>query len=84
MLRNRDIYASENLGIQTSNRLPILADEIKLAHGGVMDAAKTAAERAIEAGNALIEAKSLVKHGQWLQFLRDHCAPGPDYVEIRA
>ena len=57
----------------TSNRLPILADEIKRAHTGVMDAAKTAAERAIEAGNALIEAKALVKHGQWLPFLRDHC-----------
>ncbi len=59
--------------IECSNRLPVLAEEIKRAHTGVMDAAKTAAERAIEAGNALIEAKSLVKHGQWLPFLRDHC-----------
>ncbi len=59
--------------IETSNRLPILADEIKRAHSGVMDAAKTAAERAMEAGNALIEAKALVRHGQWLPFLRDHC-----------
>jgi hypothetical protein len=59
--------------IETSNRLPILADEIKRAHGGVMDAATTAAERAIEAGNALIEAKLLVKHGQWLPFLKEHC-----------
>ena len=56
-----------------SNRLPVLANEIKRAHTGVMDAAKTAAERAIEAGNALIEAKALVKHGEWLPFLRDHC-----------
>ncbi len=59
--------------IECSNRLPVLAEEIKRAHTGVMDAAKTAAERAIEAGNALIEAKSLVKHGQWLPFLKEHC-----------
>ena len=57
-----------------SNRLPVLAEEIKRAHIGVMDAAKTVAERAIEAGNALIEAKSLVKHGEWLPFLKEHCA----------
>jgi Protein of unknown function (DUF3102) len=39
----------------------------------VLDAAKTAAERAIEAGRALIEAKALVKHGEWLPWLREHC-----------
>ncbi len=61
------------MSVQTSNRLPVLAEEIKCAHTGVMDAAKTAAERAMEAGNALIEAKALVKHGQWLPFLKQHC-----------
>lgn len=55
-----------------SNRLPILAEEVKRAHAGVVDAAKTAAERAIEAGRALNEAKSLLKHGEWLPWLRDH------------
>ncbi len=57
-----------------SNRLPILAAEIRCAHADVQDAAKTAAERAIAAGKALIEAKQLVKHGQWLPWLREHCA----------
>ncbi|HUF80026.1 MAG TPA: DUF3102 domain-containing protein [Burkholderiales bacterium] len=57
-----------------SNRLPALATEIREAHAGVFSAAKTAAERAIEAGQALIEAKALVKHGQWGNWLRDHCA----------
>lgn len=56
-----------------NNRLPALAAEIKAAHLGVMDAAKTAAERAIDAGRALIEAKALMKHGQWLAWLKDHC-----------
>ena len=46
------------------NRLPLLAEEIRLAHLRVLDAAKTAAERAIQAGRALLEAKELVRHGQ--------------------
>jgi hypothetical protein len=39
-----------------SNRLPTLAAEIRKAHADVQDAAKTAAQRAIEAGHALLEA----------------------------
>ena len=30
-------------------------------------------EKAIEAGDCLIEAKGLVPHGQWLPWLREHC-----------
>ena len=56
-----------------SNRLPHLAAEIRRAHRGVHDAAVTTAERCIEAGHALIEAKALVKHGEWLPFLKEHC-----------
>lgn len=56
-----------------SNRLPLLAEEIRQAHAGVKEAAQTAAERAIEAGHALIEAKGLVKHGEWLPWLKQHC-----------
>ncbi|ESZ68165.1 hypothetical protein X727_23070 [Mesorhizobium sp. L103C119B0] len=56
-----------------SNRLPVLAENIKRAHSGLLEAAKTAADRAIEAGQALIEAKELVKHGEWLPWLKDYC-----------
>jgi Protein of unknown function (DUF3102) len=56
-----------------SNRLVVLAADIRAAHAGVLDAAKTAAERSIEAGRALIEAKALVRHGQWLPWLKEHC-----------
>jgi hypothetical protein len=35
---------------ELSNRLPVLAAEIKIAHAGVKAAAKVAAEHAIEAG----------------------------------
>lgn len=55
------------------NRLPTLAADIRAAHGGVLDAAKTAAERSIDAGRALTEAKALVPHGGWRTWLRDHC-----------
>lgn len=57
-----------------SNRLPTLAAEIRKAHADVQEAAKTAAERAIDAGNALIEAKALCGHGEWLPWLRENCA----------
>lgn len=56
------------------NRLPVLAVEIRRAHADVQDAAKTAAQRAIDAGHALIEAKALLKHGTWLPWLRENCA----------
>jgi hypothetical protein len=56
-----------------SNRLAVLADEIRVAHAGVIAAATVAAERAIEAGKALTEAKELVPHGEWIPWLKEHC-----------
>jgi hypothetical protein len=59
---------------ELSNSLPVLAAEIRQAHADVQEAAKTAAERAIAAGHMLLEARELVKHGEWLPWLRGHCA----------
>ena len=56
-----------------SNRLPILADEIVRYHLAGREAFASAAEYAIKAGEALIEAKKLVKHGDWLPWLRANC-----------
>ncbi|TIR50674.1 MAG: DUF3102 domain-containing protein, partial [Mesorhizobium sp.] len=55
----------------TSNRLPILAAEIRASHEGMLQATLTAAAQAIQAGHSLIEAKNLVAHGEWLPFLRE-------------
>ena len=55
------------------NRLAVLAREIRIRHAGVKIAAEVASEHAIAAGNALIEAKALVAHGQWLPWLDSHC-----------
>lgn len=54
-----------------SNRLPILAAEIRQAHADVQAAVMAAAKKAIDAGSALIEAKEAVAHGEWLRFLAE-------------
>jgi hypothetical protein len=53
----------------TSNRLPVLAAEVREAHQAAREATRTAIDRAREAGLSLIEAKSLLDHGQWLPWL---------------
>src|SRR5687767_6103104 len=55
-----------------SNRLPVLAELIREAHTSVQMAARLSAERAIEAGQLLIEAKGAVRHGNWLPWLKEH------------
>jgi hypothetical protein len=59
--------------LRTSNRLAALAAEINKHHRigrGMLNGAVYCAQ---EAGKALIEAKSKVPHGQWLQWLHDNC-----------
>jgi len=55
----------------TSNRLPILAQEIREAHAAVLASARTTIERAVHVGKLLIEAKATVKHGEWLPWLKE-------------
>jgi hypothetical protein len=54
-----------------SNRLPVLQEEIRAAHRDARDAVKTAVDRARDAGLRLIEAKSLLGHGEWLPWLSE-------------
>jgi Protein of unknown function (DUF3102) len=54
----------------TSNRLPVLADEVRRTHAEARTAARFSAEKAIEAGHLLIEAKASVEHGGWLPWLK--------------
>jgi hypothetical protein len=55
------------------NRLAALAADVRAAHRGVLDAEHTRTTRAIAAGRALVEAKSMLRHGKWLPWLKDHC-----------
>ena len=57
-----------------SNSLPDLAARIKAEHEAVSTALKESVQHAIAAGELLIEAKEQVPHGQWLPWLREHCA----------
>lgn len=51
------------------NRLAELANGIRQAHRDTRAAAERAAERALAAGTMLVEAKALVKHGEWAGWL---------------
>jgi hypothetical protein len=63
--------AARKQGLQ-SNRLPILAQQIRDAHADIERGALALAERALAAGNALIEAKAAVPHGQWADWVSEH------------
>jgi Protein of unknown function (DUF3102) len=60
--------------VERSNRLPELAARIKAEHEATSAALKSSAEHGIAAGLLLIEAKAMLKHGQWLPWLSEHCA----------
>jgi hypothetical protein len=69
----------------TSNRLPVLQDEIRTAHAAAIAAAQTAVDRARDAGIKLIEAKSLLRHGQWLPWLKEtgvSSRTAQDYMQL--
>src|SRR6516165_10070829 len=57
-----------------SNYLPELAARIRAEHTAVADALKDSLRHAITAGELLIVAKAQMPHGQWLSWLREHCA----------
>mgnify|MGYP006285361379 CR=1 FL=1 len=54
------------------NYLPSIAADIRAAHEDVERSALAMAERAIDAGRLLVEAKKLVGHGGWLPWLKEH------------
>jgi hypothetical protein len=60
--------------IAGSNSLADLAARIRVEHTAVSTALKDSVKHAIAAGELLLEAKSQLAHGQWLPWLRDHCA----------
>jgi hypothetical protein len=60
-----------------SNRLPILAAEINAEHKAAFGAAKQAKAHAAECGRLLLEAKSLLPHGEWIPWLEANTEVGP-------
>jgi hypothetical protein len=53
--------------------LDLLASRIKAAHKSITEHTRNIIDRAIEAGDALNQAKAKLDHGQWLPWLRNNC-----------
>ena len=53
----------------TSNRLPVLAADIRREHAAVGEAAARGLQHALAAGDALLEAKASLAHGEWSAWL---------------
>ena len=60
--------------VAQSNSLTDLAARIKAEHEACGTALERGAKHAMAAGDLLIGAKALLKHGQWLPWLAEHCA----------
>jgi hypothetical protein len=56
--------------VKLSNSLADLAERVNIALQDSSTAEKQAIDKAIEAGNLLVEAKASCRHGDWLPFLK--------------
>jgi hypothetical protein len=57
------------------NALDTLACRIRAAHEGFQNSMRNALRLALDAGDALIEAKTQVPDGTWHRWLKDNCFP---------
>jgi hypothetical protein len=69
---NPDGISTTIAEIEASNFLADLAARIRAEHESVRELLHAVVERAMAAGDLLIEAKAQVKHGFWLPWLSDH------------
>jgi hypothetical protein len=58
----------------TAPSLDDLAQRITTEHQGIMGAKRNIVERAMKAGDLLIQAKAKAGHGNWLNWLKTNCA----------
>lgn len=54
------------------NSIEVLIAKINVAHAEAQAYAGKAVERALNAGDLLLLAKSQVQHGQWQSWLKEH------------
>jgi hypothetical protein len=69
-----DTQTAPGQDLDRSNSLADLAARIRAFHEAAAEGLRRSVENAMAAGDLLIEAKAQLKHGQWLPWLRDHCA----------
>jgi hypothetical protein len=56
-----------------NHRLGELATAINSAHKAAVEATRRTLAHALKAGDALLAARAMLPHGQWLPWLLDHC-----------
>ena len=56
-----------------TNRLNEIAETVKAEHAEIEIAMRESLARAVKVGELLTEAKALVKHGEWGQWITDNC-----------
>ncbi len=66
--REQTLVTSEDAALKS------LAARINAAHDEALASVRTALGHACRAGDLLIEAKRQLGHGDWLPWLRQHCA----------
>jgi hypothetical protein len=74
--KNKSRGGANNMSKKLSKRDNSLADlavRIREEHAATATALKHGIDHAMNAGDLLIEAKALLKHGQWLPWLDKHC-----------
>src|SRR5262249_40997435 len=75
-----------NVAEMKPDQLGDLATRIKSLHADVMAAGRNIIQKALMAGAALIEAKKIVGHGNWLQWLKANCGVSErraqDYMKL--
>ncbi len=59
---------------QRQARLTELAVQFKQGHQSIFQTWNASREHQIETGKVLIEAKGLLRHGEWLPWLHEHCS----------
>lgn len=76
----------ERQDLDREENLARLAEVAKQAHAQVLDAAREAVVRALEAGRALIQARQLCRKGAWTAWLTGHfgqsCSSAYDYMRL--
>lgn len=56
-----------------TNKLTTIAEQIKAEHRQAQEAMRQSLTHAVNCGELLIEAKSLISHGDWLAWVSDNC-----------
>ncbi len=70
------ISDKQTIVMPNGRRIEAIAAEVRQLHGDVQEGLRRTLPHAIRIGELLIEAKSKMPHGRWLDWVGDHCGFG--------